>query len=68
MLIPIRHENMAARRWTVITLTLIAINIIVFLGTHDALSRQAPELGKVKVLLLILAATRSELNLKLQPK
>ena len=63
MLIPIRHENMSARRWPVVTLALIAINTIVFLATHDALTRQAPELGKVKVHILILAATHPELTL-----
>jgi len=63
MLIPIRHENMSARRWPVVTLALIAINIIVFLATHDALTHQAPELGKVKVHILILAATHPELTL-----
>ena len=63
MLIPIRHENMSARRWPVVTLALIAINTIVFLATHSALVRQAPELGSVKAHILILAATHPELNL-----
>ncbi len=63
MLIPIRHDNMSARRWPVVTLALIAINVVVFLATHDALTRQAPELGKVKAHILILAATHPELNL-----
>ncbi len=63
MLIPIRHENMSARRWPIVTLALIAINTVVFLATHGALTRQAPELGAVKVHILILAATHPELNL-----
>jgi len=63
MLIPIRHENMSARRWPVVTLALIVINTVVFLATHDALTRQAPEVGKVKVHILILAATHPELAL-----
>ena len=63
MLIPIRHDNMSARRWPVVTLALIAINIIVFVATHDALTRQAPELGKARVHILILAATHPELTL-----
>jgi len=37
MLIPIKHENMTARRWPVVTLSLIAINTIVFLFTMTAL-------------------------------
>jgi len=63
MLIPIRHDNMSARRWPVVTLALIAINIIVFVATHDALTRQAPELGRVEAHILILAATHPELTL-----
>jgi membrane associated rhomboid family serine protease len=63
MLIPIRHDNMSARRWPVVTLALIAINTIVFVATHDALTRQAPQLGKVKAHILILAATHPELSL-----
>ena len=63
MLIPIRLENMAARRWPVVTLALIAINTIAFLATHDQLAHQAPELGKVKAHILILAAAHPELNL-----
>jgi membrane associated rhomboid family serine protease len=63
MLIPIRHENMSARRWPVVTLALIVINVVVFIATHDTLTQQAPELGKVKVHILILAATHPELSL-----
>jgi hypothetical protein len=33
MLIPIGHENMPARRWPVITIGLIVINVVVFLFT-----------------------------------
>jgi membrane associated rhomboid family serine protease len=63
MLIPIRHDNMTARRWPVVTLALIVINTVVFIATHDALTRQAPEVGNVKVHILILAATHPELTM-----
>jgi len=63
MLIPIRHDNMSARRWPVVTLALIVINTVAFIATHDALTRQAPEIGSVKVHILILAAAHPELNL-----
>jgi membrane associated rhomboid family serine protease len=66
MLIPIRHENMAARRWPVVTLTLIAINTLVFLFTMTAMHDEAPQLGEVKSHILILAALHPEL--KLQPE
>jgi len=66
MLIPIRHENMEARRWPVVTLSLIAINTIVFLFTTMSMSDEAPQLGEVKSDILILAALHPEL--KMQPQ
>jgi membrane associated rhomboid family serine protease len=66
MLIPIKHENMAARRWPVITLALIAINAAVFLFTLAVGSDESPQLGEVKSHILILAALHPEL--KMQPQ
>ncbi len=66
MLIPIKHENMTARRWPVITIGLIAINTIVFLFTIAAIDNETPELGEVKSHIIILAALHPEL--KLQPE
>ncbi len=66
MLIPIKHENMAARRWPVVTLALIAINVAVFLFTLSAIDDEAPQLGEVKTHILILAALHPEL--KIQPE
>lgn len=66
MLIPIKHENMAARRWPVITLALIAINAAVFLFTNAAIHDDALRLGEVKWHILDLAALHPEL--KMQPE
>jgi len=66
MLLPIRHENMTARRWPVVTLSLIAINTLVFLLTTFTMNDQAPQLGEVKSHILILAALHPEL--KMQPE
>jgi membrane associated rhomboid family serine protease len=66
MLIPIKHENMEARRWPVVTLALIAINTAVFLFTMSAIDNETPELGEIKSHILILAALHPEL--KLQPE
>jgi len=63
MLIPLRHENMQGRRWPVITIGIIALNVIVFLGTHWTMERQAPELGEAKVHLVLLAAMHPELKI-----
>src|ERR1700747_1801993 len=63
MLIPIRHENMEARRWPVVTLALIAINTVVFLFTTMSMSDEGPQLGEVKSDILILAAVHPELKM-----
>jgi hypothetical protein len=34
MRIPIEHDDTLVRRWPIITLALIVINAVVFLGTH----------------------------------
>ncbi len=62
MLIPLRHENMQGRRWPVITFGIIALNVIVFLGTHWTIDRQEPEMGRVKIHLVLLAAMHPELK------
>jgi membrane associated rhomboid family serine protease len=62
MLIPLRHENMSGRRWPVITFGIIALNTIVFLGTHWKMEQQGPEFGEVKVHLILLAAMHPELK------
>lgn len=62
MLIPIRHENMSARRWPLVTFALIAINVVVFLGTHWRLEDEQKQLGQLKLHVILLAAAHPELN------
>jgi membrane associated rhomboid family serine protease len=62
MLIPLRHESMQGRRWPVITFGIIALNVIAFLGTHWTMDKQGPELGQVKLHLVLLAAAHPELK------
>jgi membrane associated rhomboid family serine protease len=62
MLIPLRHENMQGRRWPVITIGIIALNVVVFLGTHWTMEQQAPEFSQVRVHLLLLSASHPELK------
>jgi membrane associated rhomboid family serine protease len=64
MLIPLRHENMQGRRWPLITLGIIALNVIVFLGTHWTMDRQDPELGEVKIHLILLATMHPEAKIQ----
>lgn len=63
MLLPIGHENMAARRWPVVTLSLIAINTIVFLVTLPSMQTDQKQAGHVKGEILILAALHPELKM-----
>ena len=63
MLIPLRHENMAGRRWPVISIVLIAINIVAFLGTHWQIDAQNPKRAEIRGHILLLAAMHPELNM-----
>jgi membrane associated rhomboid family serine protease len=64
MLIPLRHENMQGRRWPVITIGIIALNVVIFLGTHWTMDREAPELGETRVHLILLAAMHPDLKVE----
>jgi len=66
MLIPIRHEGMHARRWPVITFTLIGLNVVCFLLTFTALQNESVQLGEVKERILRMAASHPELTLQPQ--
>jgi membrane associated rhomboid family serine protease len=63
MLIPLRHENMQGRRWPVISIALIAINILAFLGTHWQIEAQNPKRSEVRAHILLLAAAHAELSM-----
>jgi membrane associated rhomboid family serine protease len=63
MLIPLKHANMEARRWPLITIGLIACNTIVFLFTIKALDHEAPQIAQVKSHILLLAALHPELKM-----
>jgi membrane associated rhomboid family serine protease len=66
IILPIKHENMEARRWPMVTLALIAINTIVFLLTTFTANDEKPELAELRTDIRILAALHPEL--KMQPE
>ena len=66
LLLPIKHENMSARRWPVVTLSLIAINTVVFLFTNFAVKDNSEQRSEVQADIIILAAMHPEL--KMQPE
>jgi membrane associated rhomboid family serine protease len=63
MLVPIGHGNMSARRWPIITLGLILLNLVAFLGTHWVMEAQGSQLAQVRAHILILAALHPRLLL-----
>src|SRR5947209_19543951 len=63
MLIPLKHDNMTARRWPVITIGLIVLNTLIFIGTQATMEKESPELGEVKAHILILAARHPDLRM-----
>src|SRR5207253_3251510 len=62
MLFPIKHENMTARRWPLVTIGLILVNTLVFLCTHQAMEDQEVPLLSAKVHVLAFAAQHPELT------
>lgn len=62
MFIPLRHESNQGRRWPVITIAIVLLNIFVFLGTHWQMDKESPELTTVRSHLIILAASHPELT------
>ncbi len=63
MLIPLRHENMEGRRWPVISIALVALNLVAFLATRGQIDTENPQRTEVRAHILLLAATHPELTL-----
>jgi hypothetical protein len=63
MLIPLGHENMEGRRWPVISIALVLLNVGIFLATRGQIHQENPQRTEVRAHLLILAATHPELTL-----
>ncbi len=63
MLIPLRHENMEGRRWPVISIALVLLNVGIFLATRGQINTENPLRTEVRAHILLLAATHPELSL-----
>jgi membrane associated rhomboid family serine protease len=63
MLIPIGHENMTVRRWPIVTFALIIINVLAFLATNSTIDKEGPDLEKLRVDILLLAAMHPDLEM-----
>jgi len=62
LLLPIRHEKMQGRRWPVITVAVIALNFVAFLGTHWRIHAQDVKTVEVRAHILMLSAMHPELT------
>ncbi len=63
MFIPLRHENNEGRRWPVVTIALVILNVALFLATHWRMEQVAPESAHVRPHILMLAAMHPELSM-----
>jgi len=63
MLIPIGHENLRGRRLPYISIAIIALNVLVFLGTHWTIESESADAGEVQSHLLMLSAAHPELKM-----
>lgn len=62
MFIPLRHENMEGRRWPVISIALVLINLAAFLFTNPKIAHENPRHAELRTHLLLLAAAHPELS------
>lgn len=56
MIIPLAHENQRGRRWPWVTIAIIAINFVVFLGTNSAMDRELQQISGAELHILLLSA------------
>ena len=62
MLIPLAHESLKGRRWPYVSIVIIALNLVVFLGTHWRLEDESHKLADVKLHILLLAAAHPDVQ------
>ena len=63
MFLPLRHESMEGRRWPIISIALVLLNLVFFLGTHNQIDQENPQRGEVRGHILLLAAMHPELTM-----
>jgi len=63
MFLPLGHENLEGRRWPVISIALVVLNLGIFLATRGQIDNENPQRTEVRAHIIILAATHPELTL-----
>lgn len=55
-LVPMSHEDLRGRRWPLVTIAIIVLNVAVFAITYASFEKETAELGTTKVHILLVAA------------
>jgi membrane associated rhomboid family serine protease len=63
MFLPLRHENMEGRRWPILTIALIVLNLLAFLGTRGQIGEENPQRTVTTAHIIKLAAMHPELTM-----
>ncbi|GAC1630638.1 MAG: hypothetical protein NVS9B14_01490 [Candidatus Acidiferrum sp.] len=63
MFLPLRHENMEGRRWPVLSIILVVLNLAVFLGTRSQIGEENPQRTTTTAHIIKLAAMHPELTM-----
>jgi membrane associated rhomboid family serine protease len=63
MLFPIGHEDLRGRRWPIVTIVIVALNVVVFLGTHWQMDEQAGKIAELRINSLLLAIAHPDVQL-----
>ena len=60
MIIPLSHENMHGRRWPIITVAIISLNVLAFLGTHWTIENEGKRTAEIQEHIVLLAAAHPD--------
>ena len=63
MFLPLRHESMEGRRWPIISIALVVLNLVVFLGTRNLIEDENPQRTETTAHIIKLAAMHPELTM-----
>lgn len=60
MIIPLNHENMHGRRWPIVTIAILTLNVIAFLGTHWTIESEGKQTAEIQQHIILLAAAHPD--------
>jgi membrane associated rhomboid family serine protease len=63
VLLPIGHEDLRGRRWPIVTIVIIALDVAVFLGTHWRMDEELGKIADLRVATLVIAASHPDVQL-----